>query len=380
MGTLSQAATGRWQEKQCDPGRTIDMPRGIRAMQTFAKLPSSAPSTAAQTCASGPPMNASRSTAQVCYQFSGLRSLVCTVSLMLASGGCGRAEGDAALPRSALIPAAEAEPVPVDVARAASDPDELRRAVTARHRDTAARLGAHRARGTASLRVTQGGREVEGWDEETLVEKDAQGAVRALYTNSRDYGREAIASGGRLWIRPKYGKFHRRPVASPDEPLRLADETYGTLGAHFDLVAHAVVASDGGATEVDGRPARRVTLLLGAPRPRVAETLPQRAWRDRVVVKAVAGEVTLDAATGTVLDGRLLARVAFVREGRTYELELEATHRVGEIGGPVAVAIPADAESVDTPGRSRDFDDREELLEGIAPPARRAPTPDRSAR
>jgi hypothetical protein len=41
----------------------------------------------------------------------------------------------------------------------------------------------------------------------------------------------------------------------------------------------------------------------------------------------------------------------------------------------VAVTPPADEESVATPERSTEFEDRQELLSGIAPPAKKSPTP-----
>ena len=50
---LSNARTGAWHAKQCDPGLTTDNPRGTRAMQTLRKLPHRAPQSPAKAMAPG---------------------------------------------------------------------------------------------------------------------------------------------------------------------------------------------------------------------------------------------------------------------------------------------------------------------------------------
>jgi hypothetical protein len=298
----------------------------------------------------------------------------------LATSGCGKRKS-ATEAASPLLHASTSHEDRVDVARAARDPDALRRALTRPHR--AASLGAHRLEASSKLRVTEAGAEVESLDVTEALEESADGAFHVLSHNSRDYGREAFfvpgAQGaadadkaGRLWIRPGFGKFHHRAPAEPDEPARLLDETFASFGAHFDVVAGAAAVTDAVATTVAGRPAHKITLALGPARPH-REAAPERAWREGVTVQALAGEVSLDDATGLPLAGQLTAKVTFVREGHSYELALEATHAVKDIGAAVAIAPPAAADSVETPERSHDFEDREELLHGIAPPAKRGP-------
>jgi hypothetical protein len=148
---------------------------------------------------------------------------------------------------------------------------------------------------------------------------------------------------------PGFGKFHHRAPAEPDEPARLLDETFASFGAHFDVVASAAAVSDAGATTVAGRPAHKITLALGPARPR-AESTPERAWRQGVTVQALTGEVSLDDATGLPLAGQLSAKVTFVREGHSYEMALEATHAVKDIGGAIAIAPPAATDSSRPPG------------------------------
>lgn len=290
------------------------------------------------------------------------------IIFFLPVAACGRSQK-----REPSPPATEDSVFPsADVSHVVSDPEELRRAAMARHRDVAGLLGTHQFRGSAALRVTERGQAVESWAEETRLEQDAAGTLHASYVNSKDYGREIFFHADTVWVRPRYGKFHRRPPAEPDEPARLADETWATLGAVFELCGHAAQVSETGTAVVGGRDSRRLALALGgAARTRPPEHLPQRQWRNSIQVKALVGELALDSQTGVVLSGRLACDIAFQRDGRPFEMHAEVTHSV-EVGGQIAITLPDDEASVPTPLRSRNFEEREKLLEGLAPPARRA--------
>lgn len=282
------------------------------------------------------------------------------------------------------MPAGEPAPLvraqaarPLDVGRAARDAEELLRVVSAPHRETARRLGAHRFRGTHEMRVTEnaGGtvREVEALDEKTRLDVAASGELHALYENSRHYGREIVYAGGSIYTRPRWGKFHRRPPARDDEPLEAADEVYGALGADFELVAHAARVVDGGETSVRGRRARRVTVELGPARARPREKLAQRKWRESLRVTQLEGELVLDAETGAVLSGRLFGEASFVQGDKTFTMSLRAAHEIEEVGGAVTVAPPSPEETADTPSRSRELEERERLLDGLWPTGRTQP-------
>jgi hypothetical protein len=226
--------------------------------------------------------------------------------------------------------------------------------------------GAYRFRGTSRLSVTEDGQAVEDLEEVAAVEQAANGDLHASYANSREQGRELYRAGDAIWVRPRYGKFHHRPPVTPDEATRAAAETAGAFAADFELVAAAAEVREVGPTTVAGRPARKLTLARGTPRPRHTGT-----WRDGATVEALDGEVALDAATGALLEGKLAARIAFQRDGKSFALEVAATHSVTDVGGAVAIAPPGPEDSVATPGRSSELADREELLDGLAAPARR---------
>src|SRR5437867_1584911 len=128
------------------------------------------------------------------------------VLAVLALGACGRASGDPPA-SSPLLHETARDSTPIDPVKAAGDPAELRRALLASHRDL--HLGGHRFKGTSKLRVTENGAEVEALDEEASIEWAKGGDYHALYTNSRDYGREVYFVGGDLFVRPRYGKLIR---------------------------------------------------------------------------------------------------------------------------------------------------------------------------
>jgi hypothetical protein len=277
-------------------------------------------------------------------------------------------------------------PPPIDPTEAAKDPDKLVE-LAARGPSGAPALGAMHMTGEARIAVHEAGAEVESLTETTLVERDGDGAWHVRYGNSRDYGREAFFSpgtaggGATLWIRPGTGKYHRRAPTSPTEPAKLFDETWGTLGAQLELVGGSLAVEDGGEAQVAGRAARRVRLALAPrPRPRAPETLPQRAWRDGITVQAIDGALALDAETGVILEGTLAARLTFVRDGHTYEMIVQARHVVDRWGGGVTITPPGEAESVVTPERSHELDERDELLKGLAPPGKRAAPPAETGR
>ena len=292
--------------------------------------------------------------------------------LLCLLAGCFRAPDEDRATNSPLLHSPDAAGV-FDVEEAATNPDLLRKVVLASHRTTTAKLGAHWFRGTHTMRVTEDGKIVESLDETSTLELSKTGAFHLQYENSRDYGRETYFDGKTVWVRPRYGKYHRRPPASRDEPTTLTNDIYATLAADYELVAHAVDIQDLGTTKVGNRQARKIKLSLGKARKRPPQRLLHKSWRGQFVVTYVAGELLLDKKTGALLAGKLTSKGQLVRAGRTFELALVSTHRLTQ--GPVTLQFPTVEDSVETPKRSTDVADREKLLKGIAPPMPRGHTP-----
>ena len=62
-----------------------------------------------------------------------------------------------------------------------------------------------------------------------------------------------------------------------------------------------------------------------------------------------------------------------MRDGRRFTMKVSVDSTISGLGSPAMVLAPADGEVVATPERVREVDDRDYLLQGIAPPLRRNP-------
>lgn len=298
------------------------------------------------------------------------------------AGGCTSSEpGEASDNPGGLVRATAARTrAPVDVARAGRDPGELVRAAQVPHRRVAEALGAHRFRSTTAVTVREGETAMQELTVETAIDIDAGGAFHAVSENSMDYGREVYFKDGYLYLAPRYSKFHRRRPNTPDEPAAIRDAMYAELGAHLELIAGSIQVEDGGEVSHGSREARAVAIRKAAqPRRAQAAQAPQRAWRRDAVVEAAEGEIVLDGDTGVPLAATLRGTLAFERDGRSFTMSFTVDHAIedtGEDGGQAPdIEVPGADRLVATPLRSREVADRDTLLEGIAPPARKARPP-----
>jgi hypothetical protein len=297
-------------------------------------------------------------------------ALLAAAATLAATAACGsgrtpdRDLGD-------LVVAPDEKVAPIDVPRAAREPSELGRAIALPYHEVVTRLGVHTLVLHDAVVVHEGANQVDALTTDTTVELGADGAWHALSNNSADYGREAIWSGGALYLRPRYARWHKRAPNDEAEPDALRDEYAGELAAVWDLLAPGVELSDRGARTVAGRGGKVIEVKLSpSPKKPQAEPLAQRKWRESRVVEAAAGEVVLDDATGVPLAAKLAGKVAFMRDGRRFTLTVDLTAEVKDVGTAAAITLPAPEETVATPERLKEVDDRDAILKGIAPPIR----------
>lgn len=302
------------------------------------------------------------------------RAALLSASLAL---GCGRSEGIPDEQLGGLVIAPKAKADPIDLAKAARDPKELGRALMLPYRDVVTALGPHTFTITTATTVEEAGKKVSGGEltDTTKIEIGDKGAFEALYTNSADYGREVLFAGdGKLYLRPRYQRWHGRAPEHPDEPNQLRDSFFVPIAATWELVAPGVELSDLGTTQVAGRSGKKIAVKLAPSQDKpVAETLSQREWREKRTIEAVSGEVVLDADKAVPLSVKLTGTVAFMRDGRRFMMKVSIDATSSAIGKAVAIAAPTPDQVVSTPERLREVDDRDFLLQGIAPPLRRNP-------
>jgi hypothetical protein len=296
-----------------------------------------------------------------------------TVALV-ACGGTDEGRPDEDL--GGLVVAGDSAAKAIDVGKATKDVRELARALAMPHEQVGTLLGPHRLSGATRIEVREGDKVVEELTEETAVELDAKGNYHALAANSKEYGREIFFVDGWMYLRPRYGKYHKRRPADEAEPARVRGEIAASAAAAFELVARGAALSDGGEVDADGKKARKIVIATGKSQPSSEdEPSTQRSWREQAVVQEVSGEVLLDAATGTPLRARVKGAVAFQREGHSFVMKVEVQHELGAFGKVTQVTPPPDQETVSNIEQPHELDERESLLQGIAPPSRRAPTP-----
>jgi hypothetical protein len=283
----------------------------------------------------------------------------------LAAAGCSdRRRPDSELDGLVHVEREEAEAIDVD--DAAREVSELVRALATPHHQIASELGPHTVTASSSVEASTGAEVVLSLADKTRLAVDAKGQFTATADNDQDYGRHAIYAGGSLYLRPRYGKYHRRPPNEPGEPAAILDEMYSTTSAYFDLLWTGAELSDRGATSFGDRPARKIEISLAPSHPdRPAESVTQKKWRETIDVDEVSGEVILDNETGTPLSAEITGSIKYVRDGASYRMKLEARHRV-EPGEVATITAPAAEQTVSAPAASGEVAERRKLLEGLS--------------
>jgi hypothetical protein len=296
-----------------------------------------------------------------------------SVAVVVAIAACGRSSGVPDRDLGGLV-VAPAKPGKVDVDRAAKDPDALGAALALPEHAIETALGPHATQIAMATHVTENAKAVEDLDDTTTIELGGSGAYHAVYSNSADYGREVTFVGSQLYLRPRYQRWHQRAPETPEESQQLLDSFAEPVAATWDLVAPGVELSDRGAVTVAGRSARKIDIKpAGSPKRPAAESLPQRKWRETRTIDGLTGEIVLDAETGAPLSVKLSGTVSFLRDGRRFAMQVSVQSDVTNIGKPAAITAPGGDDVVATPERLREVDDRDSLLQGIAPPLHKKP-------
>jgi hypothetical protein len=298
-------------------------------------------------------------------------ALLATLALL---PGCGSSGGVADEELGQLVVAPKHQADAIDTAKAAKDPGELSRALARPYRESIKALGPHTLAINTSTQVDEAGQRVSDLSDHMTLELGDKDSFHGVYTNSADYGREVYYLGGTLYLRPRYQRFHGRAPESPDEPFAIRDSFADAIAATWDLVSPGAELTDGGAAQVSGRAGRKIVIKLArSPRTPASEPLAQRKWREKRIIEGVCGEIVLDNESGALLSATLEGVVSFMRDGRRFKMNVTADASVSAIGTAVSLTAPPPDQVVATPERLREVDDRDFLLQGIAPPSRRNP-------
>lgn len=296
--------------------------------------------------------------------------------LLTSSVGCRRNNGVADEKLGGLVVAPVLAEKPIALDTAAKNSAELLRVLSQPLTSGKGALPPHRVVLTGSNIIEEAAKLIEKLDEQTAIEVADGGRWHATYTNTGDNGREAIFDGKELFLRPRYMGWHGRAPNDVAEPAQLLASYDHAIAANWDLLMPGAELTDQGVVQFAGRAARKITVKLApTSQPVGKETLPQRAWRATRKVTAVDGEFVVDAETTRLLAATLSGALEFSRDGRQFVMRINCARTVEGIGTAIAIAAPPATEVVATPERMREADDRDVLLEGIAPPSRRPTAP-----
>ncbi|MGE0869584.1 MAG: hypothetical protein AB7P03_13545 [Kofleriaceae bacterium] len=285
-----------------------------------------------------------------------------------AEPACGRSQGisDQELGNLVISPKPPEHTVTVD--QAANDPVQLGAALQRPHRDLIAALGPHTTTIATTTTVSEADKQVSELSDEATIEVGNAGSYHAVYTNSADYGRETIFVGDTMFLRPRYQRWNSRPPEAADEPDAARDAYFDAIAATWDLIAPAAELTDQGPAQIAGRAGRKIVIKLKPGTARMpTEALAQRKWRETRTIDELSGEVVLDVEKAVPLAVKLAGTIGFTRDGRRFRMKTSVQSTVTALGA-VAIAAPEETEVVATPERRREVDDRDYLLQGIAPP------------
>jgi hypothetical protein len=225
-------------------------------------------------------------------------------------------------------------------------------------------LGGAHFHGTARFQATPEGGAADAVTTTTDLWLDRQGNYRMRETNDRDGGREVVRYGRELDVALRYGKMIRRPAEEP-EPTRLLEEAVGAPGAAWEVIAPASLIERVGEEAVEGARATRYRIKMGtsAGSPSSADAIGLRAWRGTVTVSALDGRVSIDDATGALLQADLQTTFTAKQGGRTMRGEIEVHTALSDVGRAAAIERPP---AQDLALRQRIVPEQRELLQGLA--------------
>ncbi|PRP93408.1 hypothetical protein ENSA5_43070 [Enhygromyxa salina] len=312
----------------------------------------------------------------------------CQLALALALGlGCGdeREAPDAKPPVVERDRAAEASGRAERFA-AAPDWDTLIELLGQRHNLARELLGPHRMHYVASLRTGPVGVEADAplpsveldqpiyerfavTDELELRWGSAPGEpIRLLLEqhNEHEHGRALIVLGEQVWSQLDGREWLARPLESDLWQVWADDAQHAVL----DLVELAGPYADLGeveTTELDGRPALRVSLRASEQQHPDRFVEPPSPWRRWARVEIGAATIVVDRATGLWLSAQIELSWSFEdRAGRELRGEARFDGRVEVPDAPPLIRPPADASPV--PERERPELLRQRMLDGLAGP------------
>jgi len=232
--------------------------------------------------------------------------------------------------------------------------------------EAVARIGAFEATWEAKQSAYAAGALLEKLDEKYVVTTDADGRFSVVHTNSEDYKKEIVWTGGDLYVATRYGvPVHRRPVG--DEAGGWRDDAWQLGLTYWNLLRGGLVLDKAGEETVAGRKAFKIAVTADPAKAATAgeraeydKADPLKAWRATIKLESATGAFWFDAAEGVPLKADLDLKFTAVKDGREARWSVTLALVVSSVGAVAALTAPA--KFVESPERTRMIIDRERVL------------------
>jgi len=264
-----------------------------------------------------------------------------------------------------------------------------------RFAEVAARLGAHRYRGRVKFRFASSNHHYASLTEDALIVQAANDDFKVKVDNDGGQGYELVSSGGKLWIRNRFDKFHERSVLDGIHEKQ-RDSAYGAWGALYRLFRGRLRFSKEGLTRHFGRDGLRYTIGLSNAQARLPGSRPQpevpagvtkyvypiqptpsdeQRWRDLAQPTRATGALVVDLDAGVILKADLTGQLDWTYQEEKLSLEVEAHLEADGFGNPPAIPAPEKDDIAPLPERIQvdthplDFFFGKGFTAGLGPPA-----------
>lgn len=237
--------------------------------------------------------------------------------------------------------------------------------------EAARRLGAHRCQAEVRYRMAGKDEALSLTENDTIVTAQ-NGDFRVKVENDAGHGYEAVFSGGRFFLKNRWGPYHERDTLLGD-PEKYREQAFGAMAAVYRLFRGRWSFAKQGVFRHHGRDAARFSVALAAGEPRLpgtpatpavppgvkkyvypVEETPAEAerYRDRMRPRELRGTVAVDTDSGALLSAEVTGSLlADTPDGEAITMEVSARFMADGFGNPPLIPPPGPGEIKPIPQR-----------------------------
>jgi len=290
------------------------------------------------------------------------------VTIALATLCCGgepKDEGDL----SGLLSKPTPIKSPIDFQKVKTQPSELLRALSQPFNQKQKALS---LKTISWAQITKNEKIIKDLEVITTLVLDSAGNFHAIQNNSKDYGREIIFLDGYLYLRSRYGHFHKRRPNNSHEVKKLKNQLFHEVAAYLGLLKNDIHLNTTEDT-YQGHPVLRISITKGkSQKPSIAAEKKKDSslkWRDTVQVANVTGEILMDSQHRFPRKVNANATLSYLEDKIPFAMKIRIDSNISQKSEEKRIIAPP-ADRIVSLDLYTDAEDRKILLEGLAPPER----------